>query len=318
MRRFPVLVLLLAIIGCPTRERDYREDMREFIGRIKGYARGISPGFLIIPQNGDGLLTIDGSPDGPRATDYLSGIDGLGREDLFYGYNGVDLPTPESERKEMIEFMDLAEEEGVEVLVVDYCSTRTKVDDSYLKSYQRGYISFAADHRELDNIPSYPDPPFNVNSDDITSLSMARNFLYLINPGSFPTKDSLLLSLQATNYDLLIIDLFYEGKSLTSDEVASLKVKKNGGKRLVIAYLSIGEAEDYRYYWQEEWEEDPPPWLAEENPNWPGNYRVRYWDPDWQQIIFGNDNSYLRKILDAGFDGVYLDKVDTFEYFEGE
>lgn len=84
----------------------------------------------------------------------------------------------------------------------------------------------------------------------------------------------------------------------------------------MIAYMSIGEAEDYRYYWQTEWEINPPSWLAEENPNWPGNYKVRYWDLAWQEIIYGNDNSYLKKILDAGFDGVYLDIIDTFEYFE--
>ncbi|MEE8372615.1 MAG: endo alpha-1,4 polygalactosaminidase [Dehalococcoidia bacterium] len=83
-----------------------------------------------------------------------------------------------------------------------------------------------------------------------------------------------------------------------------------------IAYMSIGEAEDYRYYWQEEWGSSSPSWLAEENPDWTGNYKVRYWDPVWQRIIYREDDSYLRKILDAGFDGVYLDIIDAFEYFE--
>jgi len=36
------------------------------------------------------------------------------------------------------------------------------------------------------------------------------------------------------------------------------------------------------------------------------------------QIIYGNNNSYLKKILDAGFDGVYLDIIDAFEYFENQ
>ena len=53
-----------------------------------------------------------------------------------------------------------------------------------------------------------------------------------------------------------------------------------------------------------------------ENPNWPGNYKVRYWEQSWKDIIYGNDNSYLKKILDAGFDGVYLDIIDAFEYYE--
>ena len=57
-------------------------------------------------------------------------------------------------------------------------------------------------------------------------------------------------------------------------------------------------------------------WLEEENPDWSGNYKIRYWDKNWQQIIFGNPDAYLDKILKAGFDGVYLDLVDSYEYFE--
>ncbi|NOX86519.1 MAG: hypothetical protein GXO86_11260, partial [Chlorobi bacterium] len=84
-----------------------------------------------------------------------------------------------------------------------------------------------------------------------------------------------------------------------------------------VCYMSIGEAEDYRYYWQPDWKPGNPSWLDKENPDWEGNYKVKYWDKGWQGIIFGNDGSYLKKILDAGFDGVYLDIIDAFEYFEG-
>ena len=80
--------------------------------------------------------------------------------------------------------------------------------------------------------------------------------------------------------------------------------------------MSIGQAEDYRYYWQADWRLETPTWLDKEDNNWKGNYYVKYWDRDWQNIIFGNDDAYLKKVIDAGFDGVYLDLVDAFEYFE--
>jgi len=51
-------------------------------------------------------------------------------------------------------------------------------------------------------------------------------------------------------------------------------------------------------------------------PDWTGNYKVKFWEAEWQNIIYGNENSYLKKILDAHFDGVYLDIIDTFEYYE--
>jgi len=74
----------------------------------------------------------------------------------------------------------------------------------------------------------------------------------LINPGSFPDKDAFLNAMGKTDYDVVIIDLFYNRTALTASEVASLRTKVNGESRLVIAYMSIGDAEDYRYYWQAE------------------------------------------------------------------
>ncbi|MHA1249170.1 MAG: endo alpha-1,4 polygalactosaminidase [Candidatus Helarchaeota archaeon] len=103
---------------------------------------------------------------------------------------------------------------------------------------------------------------------------------------------------------------------LNSSDINQLKLKPSGSKRLVLAYLSIGEAEDYRYYWKSEWNTNPPDWLCNENPNWLGNYKVKYWYAEWQNIIFGNNESYVYKIINSGFDGIYLDIIDAFEYFK--
>jgi cysteinyl-tRNA synthetase len=43
---------------------------------------------------------------------------------------------------------------------------------------------------------------------------------------------------------------------------------------------------------------------------------VKHWYGEWQDMIFGNNGSYLKKMYDVGFDGVYLDIIDAFEYFE--
>ncbi len=295
---------------------DYREEMRKFVQTISAYAKGINPSFLIIPQNGHELLTKNGEPDGKLARNYIHAIDGIGRENLFYGYEADNIPTPANERDWMIHFMNLAETNNVEVLVTDYCSTRSFVDDSYQQNNSRNYISFAADHRELNTIPIYPSRLYLVNDNDIQTLSEAKNFLYLINPNVFPTKNDFFASLQETNYDLIIIDAFWETETLEHLEIESLKTKANGGKRLIIAYMSIGEAENYRFYWKKEWAAEPPAWLASENPNWVGNFKVRYWHQEWQNIIWGTEDSYLGKIVNTGFDGVYLDIIDAFEYFE--
>lgn len=327
MRRtslFAVLGLLLIMAGCQSNSEDsqdeidpiYRQYMRNFVQGISSYAKDFDSAFVVIPQNGQELLTANGEETGTPSTDYINAIDGVGREDLFYGYNADNQATPEVDKNYMLAFMDIAEAGGVEVLAIDYCSTPAFMDGSYAQNTARGYISFAADHRELDNIPSYPPEPFNVNAQDIHSLSEARNFLYIINSGAFASKDEFLDAVRATNYDAVIMDLYHEGTAFTAAEINSLKTKANFGSRLAICYMSIGEAEDYRYYWQGSWITNPPSWLAAENPDWPGNYKIRYWQADWQNIIYGSDNSYLYKIIDAGFDGVYLDIIDAFEYFE--
>jgi cysteinyl-tRNA synthetase len=190
------------------------------------------------------------------------------------------------------------------------------MDDSYERNLNEGFISFAADRRDLDHIPSHPTPPHRSNSEDVENLGNARNFLYLIDPEQYPDKDSYLNALRGSEHDLLIIDLFYHGIALTPSEVDTLKVKDGGGSRLVICYMSIGEAEDYRYYWKEEWKDDPPAWIDEENHDWEGNYKVRYWDRIWHSIIYGSDGAFADRIISAGFDGVYLDLIDAFEYYE--
>jgi cysteinyl-tRNA synthetase, unknown class len=126
--------------------------------------------------------------------------------------------------------------------------------------------------------------------------------------------------LAATPYDLLVIDYSRDGSdalALTPQDLARLKVKPDGSRRIVLAYLSIGEAETYRYYWKWYWSWFfgmlAPSWRGPQNAEWRGNYGVRYWRDDWQKIIFAGEDSYLGRIIKAGFDGVYLDKVDEYE-----
>ncbi|MBI4647482.1 MAG: endo alpha-1,4 polygalactosaminidase [Bacteroidia bacterium] len=115
----------------------------------------------------------------------------------------------------------------------------------------------------------------------------------------------------------------------TIDEITKIKQglnNSNGG--YVICYMSIGEAEDYRYYFKKECTRPnlfdnggsltgkAPNWMEPQNKNWSGNFKVRYWDKEWKNIIYGSSNSYLDKIISKGFDGVYLDIIDAYEYFE--
>ena len=150
------------------------------------------------------------------------------------------------------------------------------------------------------------------NDEDINSLSEAKNFLCLLNPENFSNIDEYYEALRNTNYDLLLIEVSYNNIFFTKEQIEELKIKDNGGKRIVIAYLSIGEAEDYRFYWKKKWNKKKPKWIIKENENWEGNYIVKYWAPEWKNII----KEYQKKLDEIGVDGYLLDTVDTYQYFE--
>jgi cysteinyl-tRNA synthetase, unknown class len=109
--------------------------------------------------------------------------------------------------------------------------------------------------------------------------------------------------------DMVVVDLAGEDGHFSRGEVEAMRRKPDGTRRLVLAYMSIGEAESYRWYWAQNAQNRAREWLGRENKRWRGNYAVRFWHPQWQAIIF----DYADRIVDAGFDGVYLDRVDIFE-----
>ncbi|RBL92405.1 endo alpha-1,4 polygalactosaminidase [Chitinophaga flava] len=293
---------------------DYRQELRTFIQDISAWARAQKPGFIVVAQNSTELITTNGSPAGPVAANYLKALDGIGREELYYGYeNNDDSVTPSNVTNAWVNLLKIGTANKLTVLTTDYCSTATKVTASYQKNEKNGFISFATPSRELKVIPA--GAPYHENVNNINTLADAKNFLYLIHP----TNNQYLNNLKATNYDVLIIDAFQldnESVTWTKDQVNSLKVKKNGAKRLVLAYMSIGQAEDYRWYWNPSWLNNKPAWFGDLDPDWGGNYNVRFWMPEWKAFIYGNANSYTQKILDAGFDGTYLDPVDASGYWE--
>lgn len=129
------------------------------------------------------------------------------------------------------------------------------------------------------------------------------------------TKSSAVAQLKTCGRDWIVLDaVFSGGEPWTRADLETIRQGK--AERKVIAYVSIGEAEDYRPYWVKEWNDrsaaGPPTWLGTENPDWPGNYRVNYWRAEWQKIIL----NAIDDVMACGFDGVYLDIVDGFETFE--
>jgi cysteinyl-tRNA synthetase, unknown class len=118
-----------------------------------------------------------------------------------------------------------------------------------------------------------------------------------------------------TAFDLIVVPISTAG---SSPRVIPALKNSPGGPKIVLCYMSIGQTERYRWYWNQDWIKNPPEWLDAPDGVWAGDYWVKYWMPEWQQIIYGTPDSYLDQILALGYDGVYLDRVDAYWYYQDQ
>jgi len=250
--------------------------MKNFIKEIKNNSDTKK---IIITQNGNELYFKNGKID----NDFFPLTDGTTQESLYYGdILRFNVPTAKGLKNELLELTIPIRKKGKPVFIINYGKGQKKrnflkKEDSKTKFVSELLPTFNAD-KLYQTIEDY-------NDEDINSLSDVKNFLCLLNPENF----------------------FF-----TKEQIEELKIKDNGGKRIVIAYLSIGEAENYRFYWKKKWNKKKPKWIIKENENWEGNYIVKYWSPEWKNII----KEYQKKLDEIGVDGYLLDTVDTYQYFE--
>jgi cysteinyl-tRNA synthetase len=147
--------------------------------------------------------------------------------------------------------------------------------------------------------------------------------------------------LESSTYDMLVLeptctdwsseDADFDTEGIV-ERLKESRVGDGAHRKLVLAYVNIGEAEDWRWYWtwSRDWEPGerfPPDWpdfiVAPDPDGWEGNYPAAYWDPAWKDIIIYGEHtgshpdrdyrSALDEVLKHGFDGVYLDWVEGYE-----
>lgn len=153
------------------------------------------------------------------------------------------------------------------------------------------------------------------------------------------SRDGAVEALASSPYDMLVIEPTRTDVSEqdfdTAETVSTLKESRAGDgehRKLVIAYIDIGQAEDWRWYWtwSAHWKQNrprPKDWpsyiLTPDPDGWGGNWVVAYWHPEWKDLLLhGKDHpatedrdyvSILDQVVRDGFDGVYLDWVEAFE-----
>ncbi len=174
------------------------------------------------------------------------------------------------------------------------------------------------------------DEPAPETVDRRAALKAAQTWMYQLAALDVP---DALETLAATDYPLLVlepgnnhlpcVDGSDEGACADPYDaaamVAALRETPDGQRRLLLAYIDIGQAERWRTYWASDWApptaDGPgqPDFILTEDPDgWAGNYPVAFWRPEWQALWNGPDG-LVAELARLGFDGVYLDWVEAYD-----
>ncbi len=164
---------------------------------------------------------------------------------------------------------------------------------------------------EMTTAPTADDGVTPTSGDRHRLLDAVEYWLYLIDVNlDADTVDRIVSS----DHDMVVLD-FIPSEQQNADYPMGAVVDQlhdADHEKLVLAYIDIGQAEDYRTYWEADWRIGNPEWIVANDPDgWEGNYPVAYWRPEWHDVWLGDDG-LISQIVDTGFDGVYLDWVEAY------
>jgi cysteinyl-tRNA synthetase, unknown class len=143
------------------------------------------------------------------------------------------------------------------------------------------------------------------------ALHDIEHWLYLIDVN---LEMETVAQIEASEHDMVVLDFIPSEANNTDYPMAQVVERLHNAShpKLVLAYIDIGQAENFRTYWQPNWEIGDPDWIVGGDPDgWEGNYPVAYWYDEWREIWLGEGGT-LNALLDAGFDGIYLDWVEAY------
>jgi endo-alpha-1,4-polygalactosaminidase (GH114 family) len=304
---------------------NYRSAMREIVEDLGKYARDRNKKAIVIVHPGFDLLywsqrefdlaeaqrdptavvppsTI--RPVGMPMRRYIQAIDGFVLDGQFCS----PLRVPRAD-------LAAARDEGLKVFSLDHCKTSEQAMAALQAAPATKIIDFAdtSDDADFKTVPEHR--PIPENPAEVENLSAAHNLLPLFSSKAFASREDWLTAIRNNNYDILVLDAFDRtDQPLTKAELHDLKFKKMGARRLVLARVDVGHADDSHFYFNRDWQVGAPSWIVGLGPDYLGEYQVEYWNPAWKAII----GKYFAGIMDLGFDGVMIDGVDAYRLWEAK
>lgn len=307
---------------------NYRDQMRNNVIMLSRYAKGRNANFEILVHDSRDLMRkglweyhLDGynnarkqgidaadpsflaklrdmKPEeetvGTSANDYLKNIDAIVLNNYFCSKQ------------------DFAPSDNLKLISIDYCPTDETFDEAIQESVGRNALMYGFNNPQYAFKNTKNQVIINENAVNINNIGEAQNILFLLDSSLYQDRFAYLQDIRNSNFDVIVISPFYKGEPLSIEEIHSLKFKKNGTTRRIIAAFNIAETDDGKYYWKQGWKIGSPSWLKRLSFVDPQGIIVEYWNKEWQKII----SNYFKGIVDSGFDGAFLTGLENHKYFE--
>ncbi|MCX4026825.1 endo alpha-1,4 polygalactosaminidase [Endozoicomonas sp. SM1973] len=162
-----------------------------------------------------------------------------------------------------------------------------------------------------------PDPKPNPGTKKMT-LNEAKYWVYKIQHIS-KKEHELVNSL----FDVYVLEVTTTEQGMEDYDISGLvqrikqhNIKKRGVEPLVLAYIDIAQAEQWRWYHKTSADKNMINRLSVgDDPNgWEDITVVKFWEKAWEDIaIYGyKGRSHVQETLKHSFDGIYMDWVEAF------
>jgi endo-alpha-1,4-polygalactosaminidase (GH114 family) len=301
---------------------DLREEMRRFVQASAAFVRSHRADFAVVAEGGLDLLVKQDETDRLKtapARAYMQALDGILVPGLFFddpAKPGAE-PTPQRLQRRLA-LLENARAQRLKIMTVDFVQGADDAEEAIRRASEIGAIPFPSPLpiERINALPRFPARPYRENGESVVSFPGVRNFMIMSDSRPFGREDEYALKMHDTNFDAVIVAVFHGRLPLSRQAVETLKYKKLGSRRLVLARVDLASISAGSFFWKPNWREGSPNFIDAPVAGDPDRHRIQYWRPAWQQIVNGGPDSYLYGVIAQGFDGVMLAGLDAWYHFD--
>ncbi len=315
----------------PDKIINYRGEMRTNLQMLIDYAKSHIPNFQIITHEGQQILHKSGWEQAQEKYNQLKQQSGSVNDTSFLDfdenkYTEPSYGSPEQKYLNSVNAVVLNNiycGKGKELNItinhnlghfsIEQCSSKADVDAAITRSIldQKASYIFTDINKSFQN--TYTQPIINDSARNIEHALQAKNISFILNDNHYLYAEQMVHEISNSNYDIVVINpLFHNIAPFSAEDIARMKYKKNGAKRLLIANINVSEASEQDIFWDPYWKENPPNWLAHPSFTTPNAYIAEYWSKEWRQIL----SKHFKNIIMSKYDGAFFTGIENHKFFE--